>query len=172
MISMNEVSKFRKHYEEAVLKRPSLYTAGKTGINIVLPNGLLNYAEAAAGHSGYGAGARPVGIRRDVKDARAELARIFSSDEELARFILSSACDFDHEGLKNGTLVTRRVNTGKQKRTVKITLNNEEARKVFWTKQDKTSYDAMTAKYGKGCVDNDLMKLTWNEFDLRYGMDA
>jgi len=69
---------------------------GKTTnfIQVWLPRDLLEYANAAAGTSGP----RAVGIRvggfDTVESAAQEILHIFSSTDNLAKFINSSECDF------------------------------------------------------------------------------
>ena len=62
-------------------------------ITVVLPKDLLEYSNASAGHSGFGSGARPVGIRRKVRNSEQALAAIFASEDSLTRFILESERD-------------------------------------------------------------------------------
>lgn len=157
---MTAVTTFFNDYHTAVVSKSDLYVNSNDQFTIVLPQELLEFAEAGAGHSGFGAGARPVGIRRTSVNAKNEVTSIFSSVESLAKFILTSKKNADNDALS-----ARKNNVT----TTVVKMNNTEARKVFWDKADKAKYDEMTNKYGKKTVDNDLMTLTWNEFDLRYG---
>jgi len=159
-INMTAVTTFFNDYHTAVASKSDLYVNSNDQFTIVLPQELLEFAEAGAGHSGFGTGARPVGIRRTSVNAKNEVTVIFSTVETLAKFILTSKKNADNDALS-----ARKNNVT----TTVVKMNNTEARKVFWDKADKAKYDEMTVKYGKKTVDNDLMTLTWNEFDLRYG---
>ena len=72
---------FYNRYQTRKQSYPSLYESGKESINVILPNNLLEYANAAAGHSGFGAGARARGIRRQVNNSAVALSQIFSSPQ-------------------------------------------------------------------------------------------
>ena len=87
------VKAFHEHYHNTVKTRPDLYRGNDTVITVVLPKELLDYSNAAAGHSGFGAGARPVGIRRVVRNSEQALAEIFADVNSLAKFIESSEKD-------------------------------------------------------------------------------
>lgn len=93
MLDLNAVASFHKHYTESVKKNPDLYRNGQDMITVVLPKDLLDYSNASAGHSGFGSGARPVGIRRKVRNAEQALASIFADVNSLAKFIEESECD-------------------------------------------------------------------------------
>lgn len=69
------------------------YVVGENMIQVELPHSLADFAEAAAGHSGFGSGAYPKGIRRVVDNPYAEISRIFSSYETMKAFILTSECN-------------------------------------------------------------------------------
>lgn len=92
-LDMNTVVKFYNHYHNKVKTHPNLYRSGNNQIQIALPGDLLEWCNAASGHTGYGSGARPYGIRRTVDNSETALAEIFSSPESLADFIKSSECD-------------------------------------------------------------------------------
>jgi hypothetical protein len=68
-----------------------LYVTANNSVQIVLPDSLLDYANAA---SGTMSGQRPVGIRvgsfPSALSAANEVSRIFASPESLAKFINSS----------------------------------------------------------------------------------
>jgi hypothetical protein len=86
----NRVAAFRQHYLRKSAKNPDLYRSGPRAVDVILPNDLLEYANAASGHSGFGAGARARGIRRECRDSAEFLREIFSSDQRLTEFLLSS----------------------------------------------------------------------------------
>lgn len=73
-----------------------LYVVGgpNPAVQVCLPMNLIDYANAASGNM---SGGRPVGIRsghfRSAEDAADYVSKIFSSPEELARFINTSECD-------------------------------------------------------------------------------
>lgn len=73
-----------------------LYVIGgpSPAVQVCLPMNLIDYANAASGNMG---GGRPVGIRsghfRTAEDAADYVTKIFSSPDELAKFINTSECD-------------------------------------------------------------------------------
>ena len=87
------VAAFHTHYHESIKTRPDLYRNNDHVITVVLPKDLLDYSNAAAGHSGFGSGARPVGIRRQVRNSEQALAEIFATEQSLAKFIGESEKD-------------------------------------------------------------------------------
>lgn len=80
-------------YHARVKTRSNLYKNGKNMITVGLTAELLDYANAAAGHSGFASSARPVGIRVTVADSDVAIKKIFESPESLAKFINSSECN-------------------------------------------------------------------------------
>ena len=98
MTSINQVAvqAMYDHYHKRVKSKPDLYTNARDknrAVVVVLPKELLEWANRSAGHSGFAANARPVGIRKNFNDARAALRDIFSSVDNLVKFIKSSECD-------------------------------------------------------------------------------
>ena len=99
MLQANDsrVVSFYNHYHSKKAKFPNMYVdvASNQSINVVLPVNLSDYSNAAAGRFAVGSDGiiRPKGIRRRVNDAAAYIDNIFSSVENLAKFINSSECD-------------------------------------------------------------------------------
>ena len=161
MINMNSVEAFYRHYQERSKTSPSLYRNSNTLITVVLPKDLLEYSNASAGHSGFGAGARPVGIRRAVKNAERTLAEIFSTPESLAKFIESSEGDGPAyvEGVRARHLASQ---------TPKI----PSAKEVFWKHYTKADLDAMRAKFGRDLVLQAYNTLNIEEFNSQFDLTS
>jgi hypothetical protein len=157
----SRVVSFFNHYKETSKKRPSLYTAANAVV-VTLPADLLDYANAAAGHSGFGSGARPVGIRKTVDNSGRVISQIFESVESLTKFINSSECNA-HEYIET----VRARHLGK---SVKPTTDNRPANEVFFEKYTTNDAKALQAKFGRDMVISDFNTLTINEFELRYGL--
>lgn len=95
-INMVAVEEMYNHYHKKVKTNPDLYTNARDknhAVVVVLPKELLEWANRGAGHSGFAANARPVGIRKNFSDAKTALTKIFSSVDNLVEFIKSSECD-------------------------------------------------------------------------------
>ena len=88
-INMQVVSEWRQRYLERSTIDPNFYR-GDNHINVGLPIELIEFCNAAGGHSGYSSGARPTGIRYTVDNPAKVLAEIFESDDSFARFISGS----------------------------------------------------------------------------------
>lgn len=154
------VVNFYNHYHTTVIKRPSLYTAGLKSIVVTLPSELLDYANAAAGHSGFGAGARPVGIRRTVDNSGKVISAIFQSPDSLAKFINSSECN-----------AAEYIETVRLRHASKSsTTDDRPANEVFFEKYTTNDAKALQLKFGKEMVIREFQILTINEFELRYGL--
>ena len=97
---MNAVTQWFNHYHKKVKDNPNFYVdASNSVITAVLPIDLIRHCEPTSGHSGFGAGARPLGLRESgLMDARATLARRFASIDTLVKWIETSP------GLDNATL--------------------------------------------------------------------
>lgn len=123
-IDMTVVAAWRQRYLARHAADNNFYHSGDSAITVGLPPELLQYSNAAGGHSGYSSGARPTGIRYTVDNPSKSLAEIFASDDNLARFISGSDCTgpaysqakrdayFKKHGVYPGT-----------KRTVTVTLS-------------------------------------------------
>lgn len=95
-INIQAVQEMFDKYHAKVKSNPDLYTNARDknhAVVVVLPKELLDWANRGAGHSGFAANARPVGIRKNVSDAKSALTKIFSSVDSLVEFIKSSECD-------------------------------------------------------------------------------
>lgn len=163
------VVSFYDEYHRKVKTRPSLYLSGNNCLTIVLPSSLLDYANASAGHSGFGAGARPVGIRCSVDDAKGTITKVFSSPEVLASFINSSECNAAEyiEGVRAKHLA--------RASKAKPATDDRPARDVFFGKfgaSAKALAQSLRDTYGAELVRREFSILTQNEFELRFGLTA
>jgi hypothetical protein len=166
------VTDFYNDFHRKVKTRPNLYANHETILNVVLPASLLDYANAAAGHSGFSSEARAVGIRMNTNNALAKRDEIFSSVESLTKFILESECDAA-DYIKQ---VRARHASGVTRRAIKAVVTNDTL--------VKSNRSAITRKYGKDLflklsfdfprevVKNAIEHLTVNEFELRFGLAA
>lgn len=159
MINQTAVKKFFDHYHAKVTSNPTLYKNNDTMITVVLPKELLDYSNASSGHSGFGAGARPVGIRRSVSDSRRALADIFATVDSLAKFILSSECDGPAyvAGVKARHL-------GNQKPV------DPMAKDVFWDRYNKDTLASIRDVYGADMVRDAWNSLTISEFENLFAL--
>lgn len=141
---------FRNDYLRKSASRPSLYVSNINTLTIVLPVELLDFANRAAGHSGFNAGSRAVGIRRVVSNAQSAIRQIFGSVESLVEFIETSECDYE----------------GREVQTV-IQSSPEEsfipAREQFWTTFTIANLKDLRNKYGVELVNTAMEKLTFTE---------
>lgn len=87
------VISFFNKYHESILTNPKLYQSKGNVVAIALPSNLIEYANAASGHTGYGSGARSYGIFKPSSNVASDIANIFHSVESLTNFINSSECD-------------------------------------------------------------------------------
>jgi hypothetical protein len=161
-MDMDAVSAFHRHYHDSVMTRPDLYRNSDTVITVVLPKSLLDYANAAAGHSGFGAGARPVGIRRQVQNSQRALAEIFATEQSLAKFIGESECD----GAAYVAEVQRRHS---EKSTPKPVMAND-AKQGFWSKYTKHEMAEAIARVGKERVKELYHTATLADFERETGL--
>jgi hypothetical protein len=163
-MDMNAVSSFYRHYHESRKTRPDLYRNGDSMITVVLPKDLLEYSNAAAGHSGFGSGARPVGIRRQVPDSQKALAEIFATEQSLAKFIGDSECD--------GPAYVEEVRKRHaEKSTPKPAMTNDDKR-GFWSKYNKDHMAAAIARVGKPRVVELYHTATLADFERETGLAA
>lgn len=160
------VVSFYDEYHRKAKTRPSLYLSSNNCLTIVLPSSLLDYANASAGHSGFGAGARPVGIRRSVDNSKGTITNVFSSHEALASFISSSECNAAEyiEGVRAKHL----ARAGK----AKSATDDRPANEVFFEKYTTNDAKALQAKFTRELVLREFNILTINEFELRFGLAA
>lgn len=170
-IDMNKVTNFFNHYHAKRISNPNLYVGlGNDAVNVILPNTLLEFANAAAGHSGFGAGARARGIRRMCSDAKKEIATIFETVDTLADFLLSSECNADeyvetvrmrHLGMKS---------TKKSK--LYVVTDERPADKNFSALNEKYNMQDLAKRFGREVCIQARKILTINEFELRFGLVA
>ena len=160
MLDNTAVEQFYNYYHAKKITNPDLYVSNDSLITVVLPKALLDYANAAAGHSGFGAGARPVGIRRSVDNARAALADIFASVESLTQFILSSECNAEEYILQ-----IREKHYQQQ-----LGIDNRMAEDRWKDLFAKYDMQDLAARFGRDSVLTARRLLTVNEFELRFGL--
>ena len=185
MLNQSDLVSFFNHYHSLSKRRPSLYKNDKTQITVVLPASMLEYANAAAGHSGFGAGARPVGIRREVEDSNQALNDIFSSVDSLRSFIESSECDYKNVSISSNSVIKRSSKSYKVSpvKGVNSTLSLNRTKvdekdlaknmffKVFPTSEGGAILmKSLVQQYGKEEVTNCWEKLTIDEFRIRYSI--
>lgn len=156
-MDMVAVTQFWEHYKIKSTTNPDFYISGNS-INVILPNNLLEYANAAAGHSGFGAGARARGIRRTVDNPKQALAEIFETPESLAKFLLSSEC--------NAEAYVETI----RKRHLGTATDDRPADAAFKDILAKVNIQDLVARYGKEDLLRSRKTLTVNEFELRYGI--
>lgn len=151
-------------YHERIKTRPHLFNNGNM-ITVGLPAELLDYANAAAGHSGFGSGARPVGIRVTVDDSTKALKDIFSSCDSLVKFINASEC--------NAAEYIQRVRErySSKPSANAITIDTRMVKDVFY----EVGYDFATIQklrevFGADTVKRDWDNLQVTEFQLRYAI--
>jgi hypothetical protein len=169
---MNEVAvkEMFDRYHKKVQTNPNLYTNARdrnSAVLVVLPKELLDYANRGAGHSGFAANARPVGIRRVVSDSASYLKNIFTSVESLKTFIESSECDAD-EYINEVKL--RHAGITPSKKSKVSTTDDRPVNETFFEKYTINDAKALQNKFGREMVLKDFNILTINEFELRYGL--
>ncbi len=152
---------FYDYARSLVAKRPGAYLTKKS-FNLTLSSDLIDYANAAGGHSGYKSGARPVGIRISTDDPQTLRDKALSSIEEFTAIINSSECDA-------AEYCERKLAAYKAKHAIKT--DSRPALEAFYAEGNTfADVQALRAKYGKAVVDESLSKLYWTEFQLRFGM--
>ena len=131
-----------------------LYVIGQSHIQVWLPMDLIEYSNAAAGSD---KGLRPVGIRvggfKSANEAADELVDIFSSPENLAKFINQSEADF-YDVYP----------------TVGIKVDNRLAETAWSDIYAKHNVKQLAEQFGRGAVIQARKLLTVNEFELRFGL--
>lgn len=161
MLNINDprVIDFFNHYHEFSKVRPDLY-ASADSVNVILPNDLLEYANAAAGHSGFGAGARARGIRKQVANGHRAVKDIFESPETLVDFLESSE--------KNAEAYVEGI---RAKHLASIVPVDPSVKDEFWKRYDKATMAVLLAKFGKELVKQAWDVLTITEFEFRFGLE-
>jgi hypothetical protein len=171
----NNVTTFFNDFHRKVTTRPNLYASHPTMMTVFLPESLLEYANAAAGHSGFGSGARAGGIRRKVSDSRTARDEIFSSVESLTAFLLSSECDaadyIKSVKARHASGVVRRA-VAKQIETDERLIDSKGGRTLMSRRYGSNVFVELARRFTSKVVNNDIRTLTINEFELRYGMAA
>lgn len=159
----NAIVDFYNHYHTKSKTHDKLYQYSDTTFQITYPVTLHDFVMEGTGNHGKTTGYSPIGTPIiECEDAAKALKNIFSSVESLKTWILDNRVKGVSYERFAGVKAVKKRNE----------VQNSLARMIFWTKFDKSKQDAMFHKYGKACVVNDLTKLTWNEFDLRYGMEG
>lgn len=168
---MQKVTDFFNHYHSKKITNPNLYVAsGNDAVNVILPNNLLEFANAAAGHSGFGAGARARGIRRMCSNAKKEIASIFETIDTLADFLLSSECNAD-EYVE--TVRMRHLGMQSTKKTkFRVVTDERPADKNFVVLNEKYDMQELVKRFGREVCIQARKNLTINEFELRFGLVA
>lgn len=151
---------FYNRYHTRRLTYPGLYLSGPDSINVILPNNLLEYANAAAGHSGFGAGARARGIRRQVANAATALAKIFASPDNLLAFLESSE--------KNAEAYVEGVRA--KHLSLPTAKADPKASDEFWNRYGKNELQYLTNKFGRAAVQRAYSTLTISEFENMFGL--
>jgi len=157
-----------KSYHRRVKSRPQLFNNSNSMITVGLSADLLDYANAAAGHSGFAASARPVGIRVTVSDSTKSLKDIFSSCESLAEFINSSEC--------NAAEYIARIRDRDSKVSNKpgknaITIDIRPIKDAFYDLgYNFDLIQKLKNTYGTDTVKRDWDNLQVTEFQLRYAV--
>ena len=168
---MQKVVDFFNHYHSKKITSPNLYVAsGNDAVNVILPNNLLEFANAAAGHSGFGAGARARGIRRMCSNAKTEIAAIFETVDTLADFLLSSECNAD-EYVETVRMRHLGMKTTKKSKLYVVT-DNRPADKNFAVLTEKHNVQELANRFGREVCLQARKNLTINEFELRFGLVA
>lgn len=170
-IDMNKVTNFFNHYHTKKLSNPNLYVAASNdAVNVILPNNLLEFANAAAGHSGFGAGARARGIRRMCSNAKAEINLIFETVDTLADFLLSSECNADEyvETVRMRHLGMKSTKNPK----LYVVTDERPADKNFAELNAKYNINKLVQRFGTELLLQSRKNLTINEFELRFGLVA
>jgi hypothetical protein len=159
MLDMNVVGAFHRHYHDSILKNPDLYRNNDTLITVVLPKELLDYSNASAGHSGFGSGARAVGIRKSVPNSTKALLEIFETPESLAKFIESSDCD--------GPAY---IETVRQRHAASLIPKPVLAKDEFWNRYTKNDLERIVGKFGRKEVQVGYNVMTIEEFETAFGL--
>ena len=164
------VTDFLNHYHTKVKTNPNLYISGKDSVNVILPNSLLEYANAAAGHSGFGAGARARGIRKPVNNAASAIKDIFKNVESLTQFLQSSECNAEAyvQGIRIKHLGVKKA----RGLGYPIPTDDRTAESAWSNIYEKHNVKDLVVRYGREAVLQARKQLTVNEFELRFGLAA
>lgn len=168
-MNLQAVTEFRKSYIRRAAAKPSLYINGPMTVTVGLPAELLEYANAAAGHSGYGSGARPCGIRKTVANPKQFLSQIFQSDESFISFLMTSEKDFYTVFNVNGTRKNTKTKKVSQSEIV-VAAPFVPAKDAYWTKYSGQELSFLRNKYGVDLVSRAMTMLTLTEMENLFGM--
>lgn len=160
-MNLQAVTEFRNSYIRRAAAKPSLYINGPMTVTVGLPAELLEYANAAAGHSGYGTGARPCGIRKTVANPKQFLSQIFESDESFIAFLLTSERDFHTVFNKDGS--RKNAEPHKAKFTSEAPEQFVPAKDLFWSKYTANDLAFLRNKYSSDLVNRAMTNLTMIE---------
>ena len=163
MINTVAVKSLFDRYHKIVKTNPKFYTSARWGVVVVLPKELLDYANKLAGHSGFGAGARPIGIRRAVADPVNYLKKVFESIDTLTAFIESSECDAEEYITE---VRARHLGLPTKVKSEKLLSAKEE----FWNRYTKQVLVDLVSKYGRSTVQEAYNSLTITEFETRFSL--
>lgn len=164
-MDMNKIAAFHRHYHSKVVKSPDLYRSGDHAVDVILPNDLLEYANAASGHSGFGSGARARGIRRECRNSTAFLAEIFATPESLARFLDASE--------KNAEAYIETVRARHAATALPKVVRANDPKEGFWSKYTKDDLAAIKAKNkDHQALISDFQTLSMAEFEVKYALAA
>ena len=156
---------FYNHYHTRRVSRPELYVSGKESINVILPNNLLEYANAAAGHSGFGAGARARGIRRQTNNSAKALAEIFASPDNLLKFLNTS--EMNAEAYVEGI---RTKHLAQTKPVIPVNTDDLKASVEFWNRYTKGDLQNLLAKHGRDKVQKAYNTSTIKDFETQFSL--
>ena len=160
-MNLTRIESFRQHYLTKKLKSPDLYRSGDHAVDVILPNDLLEYANAASGHSGFGSGARARGIRRECRNATQFLSEIFASTDSLVKFLNSS------EKNAEAYIATVRERHLGQQQPKEIMANDPE--EGVWALLGKDGVAQLRAKTkDKAQLIQDFNCMTLKAFEERY----
>ena len=163
-IDMNAVEEFYNTYHAKVQARPDLFVNDPYVLTVTLPDYLLDFANASAGHSGFGSGARAVGIRKTTSDSRKARDEAFSSIEALAKFIQSSECNAAEYILR---VKERHFKKAGVQTDDRLVATNKD---VVADKHGKQIFIQLSKVFGRDVVQRSIDTLTVNEFELRFGL--
>ena len=151
---------FYNDFHRKVQSRPGLYISGNHSLDVILPNDLIDYANAASGHSGFGSGARARGIRRETSNPEKLRAEIFSSPEALERFLESSEKNAD------AYIATVRARHLSQSIPKPIMAKDE-----FWNRYNKDDLARIVAIFGRQRVQAAYNTATIEAFEEEFMVD-
>lgn len=163
-INIEAVEEFYNTYHTKVQARPDLFVNDPYVLTVTLPDYLLDFANASAGHSGFGSGARAVGIRKSTTGSRKARDDAFSSVEALAKFIQSSECNAAEYILRVKERHLKKSGVQTDDRIV------ADHKGVITDKYGKQIFIQLSKVFGRDMIQDSIDILTVNEFELRFGL--